>query len=297
MRVAGGVLVHRHQHRNAGAALVLRPHRVAGALGRDHHDVEVGARLDQIEMNVEPMCEHQRRAVLHVAREVLAVDVGLQLVGRQHHDDVRPLGGLRDLHHLELLSLRLLDALRALAQRHCHVLDAGIAQIERMGVALTAIADDGDLLALDQIDVGVAVVVNAHVAHPCWDQAAGRSLVVLLLGSMHRRDKPGESEIAPHIPSGPRAIATMPVRETSTRPSGIMSATKLSILSLAPVISNTKLSVEASITRARKASASRSASMRCSPLPRTLTIASSRSIAGPCTVMSNTLWIGTSRSS
>ena len=54
-----------------------------------------------------------------------------------------------------------------------------------------------------------------------------------------------------------------------------------SILSLAPVISNTKLSVVASITRARKASASRSASTRCSPLPRTLTIASSRSIARP----------------
>ena len=38
------------------------------------------------------------------------------------------------------------------------------------------------------------------------------------------------------MPSGPRPIATMPVRETSTKPSGIISATKLSILSLAPVI-------------------------------------------------------------
>ena len=44
---------------------------------------------------------------------------------------------------------------------------------------------------------------------------------------------------------------------------------KLSILSLAPVISNTKLSLVASMTRARNASASRNASMRCSPLPRT----------------------------
>src|SRR5207247_8637616 len=36
-------------------------------------------------------------------------------------------------------------------------------QIERVGVALAAVADDGDLLALDQVQVGVAVVVNAHV--------------------------------------------------------------------------------------------------------------------------------------
>jgi hypothetical protein len=31
-----------------------------------------------------------------------------------------------------------------------------------MGVALAAIADDGDLLALDQVQVGVAIVVNSH---------------------------------------------------------------------------------------------------------------------------------------
>ena len=92
-------------------------------------------------------------------------------------------------------------------------------------------------------------------------------------------------------------MATTPVRETSTRPSGSIRAMKLSIFSVAPVISNTKLSVEASITRARKASARRRASTRFSPLPRTLTMASSRWIAGPATVMSMTRCTGTSRSS
>jgi hypothetical protein len=29
-------------------------------------------------------------------------------------------------------------------------------------VALAAVADDGDLLALDEIDVGVAIVIDAH---------------------------------------------------------------------------------------------------------------------------------------
>ena len=46
-----------------------------------------------------------------------------------------------------------------------------------------------------------------------------------------------------YIPSGPRMMAAMPVRATSTRPSGSISAMNCSILSLAPVISNTKLSV------------------------------------------------------
>jgi hypothetical protein len=31
-----------------------------------------------------------------------------------------------------------------------------------MGVALAAIADDTDLLALDQVQVGVAIVINTH---------------------------------------------------------------------------------------------------------------------------------------
>jgi hypothetical protein len=30
-------------------------------------------------------------------------------------------------------------------------------------VALAAVADDGDLLALDQVQVGVAIVINTHV--------------------------------------------------------------------------------------------------------------------------------------
>ena len=156
----------RQQARHAGAALIFGAHGVARALGRDHHHVEVGARLDQVEMDVEAVREHQRRAVLHVAVQVIAVDVGLQFVGREHHHHVGPFGGLGDFHDLELLGLGLLDALRALAQRHGDVLDAGIAQVERVRMALAAIADDGDLLALDQVQVGVAIVINTHRFSP-----------------------------------------------------------------------------------------------------------------------------------
>src|SRR5258708_20234748 len=103
-----------------------------------------------------------------------------------------------------------------------------------MGVTLAAVADDGDLLAFDQVDVGVAIIVNAHGSHPCSGQVLAAAL--LLLGSMTRRDKSGGEDWR-HMPSGPRPIATMPVRQTSTTPSGISPATKLSIFSLAPLIS------------------------------------------------------------
>src|SRR6185437_2159727 len=53
---------------------------------------------------------------------------------------------------------------RALAQRDRDLRHAGIAQVERVGVTLAAVADNGDLLALDQVQVGVAIVINTHDA-------------------------------------------------------------------------------------------------------------------------------------
>ena len=81
---------------------------MAGALGRDHQHVEIGARLDQVEMDVEAMGEHQRGALLHVGRQLVAVDVGLQFVGRQHHHDIGPFGGGGDVQDLEALGFGLL---------------------------------------------------------------------------------------------------------------------------------------------------------------------------------------------
>ena len=62
-RVARRVLVDGDQARHAAAVLILAAHRVAGALRRDHDHVEVGPRLDQVEVDVEAVREGERRAV------------------------------------------------------------------------------------------------------------------------------------------------------------------------------------------------------------------------------------------
>ena len=59
------------------------------------------------------------------------------------------------------------------AQADAHV-DAGVAQVERVGVALAAVADDGDLAPLDHGQVGIVVV--EHLGH------GGHSFVCVLLG-------------------------------------------------------------------------------------------------------------------
>jgi hypothetical protein len=89
---------------------------VAGALRRHHQHVEVLAGLDQVEVDVEAVREEEGGALFHVGREVLAVDVGLKLVGGEHHDHVAPFGGLGHLHDLEACLLGLGHRGRALAQ-------------------------------------------------------------------------------------------------------------------------------------------------------------------------------------
>jgi hypothetical protein len=117
-------------------------------------------------VDVEAVGEQERRAVLHRPVQVVAVDVRLELVGGEHHHHVRGGGRLRHLHHRQPLLLGLGRRGRALAERDHHVLDAGVAKVERVRVALAAVADDGDALALDQVDVGVAIVIDAHERIP-----------------------------------------------------------------------------------------------------------------------------------
>ena len=68
-----------------------RADQMAGALGRHHQHVEVGAGLDQLEVDVEAVREHAApRPAFMFGAELVLVEVGLQLVGDQDHDDVGP---------------------------------------------------------------------------------------------------------------------------------------------------------------------------------------------------------------
>src|ERR1017187_4263252 len=108
-----------------------------------------------------------------------------------------------------------------------------------MGVALGAIADHGDFLALDEVDVGIPIVIDAHGG--VFPQGERRRRRRKLNGAFYAASRPaskktsGRTDAAatrPHISSGPRVIAATPVRATSTRPIGRMSSTNWSILAL-----------------------------------------------------------------
>jgi len=135
---------------------------MARALRRDHEHVHVGARLDQTEMHVQAMGEGQRGAFAHVVLQMVVVKIGLTFVRGQDHDEIRPLGRFGGGHDLEAVTFRRLGAGRTGAQSHGHFLDARVPKVQRMGVALAAVADDGHLLGFHQVHVGVAIVIDTH---------------------------------------------------------------------------------------------------------------------------------------
>jgi len=112
-------------------------------------------------VHVEAVGEGQHRALLGVRRDVFVVDLGDVLVRQQDHDDVGGLDGVVHFGHFQAGLLNLVPRGAALAQADGDV-DARIAQVLRVRVALRAVADDGNVFALDQGDVGVFVVENFH---------------------------------------------------------------------------------------------------------------------------------------
>ena len=136
---------------------------MAGALGSDHDDVHILGSGDGLEVDVEAVCKGQCLALGHVGSHLRVVDIGAQLVGHQHHNNIAGLGSLFHFHHLEVFvggsELRSLCPVgRALAQAD-HNVDAAFGQILRVCMTLAAEADDSDGLAVQHAEVAVGIVV------------------------------------------------------------------------------------------------------------------------------------------
>ena len=72
-----------------------------GGFGRDHHHVDVLARLHLTVMDIEPVRECKRRSLADVRLDFVAIDRGDVLVGHEHHDEIGALHRFADFRHLE----------------------------------------------------------------------------------------------------------------------------------------------------------------------------------------------------
>ena len=142
-RLPGGILVDSDQGGYADAFGIQFADAVAGRLGRDHGDIDIGGRSDGAEVDVEAVGEHERLAGGHVGSDLVVIEIGLYVIGHQDHHHVGRLSGIGGGKDFESGGLGLGGALAAGAETD-HYIDAGIAQIQSVGVALAAVADDGD---------------------------------------------------------------------------------------------------------------------------------------------------------
>src|SRR3546814_11580484 len=84
------------------------------------------------------------------------------VVGRKYNDDGGSCGVFSISENLEAGVFGLVGGRGTGAQGDGDFCHAGIAQVLGVGMALTAIADNGDFLALDQADVSVTIIINTH---------------------------------------------------------------------------------------------------------------------------------------
>ena len=171
-RVAGRVLMHRHERGHASTLREHFAHAMSGRLRRDHRHVDAGRRDDLSEPHVESVREHQRLARAEVLAHVIAVYRRLRGVRDEQHDELRFLRRRLDRQHAQPRGFRLRAASRRVEQADAHVQPA-VAQVERVRVSLAAEADDRDRAIFQPVDVRVLVVVQLR--------ARGRGAVALSL--------------------------------------------------------------------------------------------------------------------
>ena len=158
-RLAGGILLNGYQAGNTLAGFVFASYGVARALGGNHGHVHERRRIDQAEMDVEAMGEHKHVAFFQVGLDVSLIHGRLLLVIDEDHDDVCLFGSFICCKHFKALCLSLGPGFASLVQTDDDVA-SGILQVQRMGMALAAVADNRDGFAFQQGKVAVFLVVN-----------------------------------------------------------------------------------------------------------------------------------------
>ena len=61
---------------------------VAGGLGRDHGDIDIGGGSDGAEVDVEAVGEHEGLAGGHVGGDLRVVEIGLDVIRDEDHDHI-----------------------------------------------------------------------------------------------------------------------------------------------------------------------------------------------------------------
>ena len=126
--------------------------------GRNHKYVNVLGRNNLFKMNIEAVGKRQSHARFQIFFYALAVHACLSFVVYKKHYNVRLFRGFGNRKHFEARGLRLCPGLAALAQTYNN-LYAAFAQIERVGVPLTAVTDNGNRLVFQRFQIAIGLII------------------------------------------------------------------------------------------------------------------------------------------
>ena len=132
---------------------------MARALRGDHDAVDVLVELDQPEVDRKAMGEQQGLALGEVRQDVLHVDVRLLHVGQSDHDHVGATDRLGGIDDLEAVLLGDGAGLGARVEADDD-LAAAVLEVQRVGVALGTVAEDGERFVGEHAEIGVFVGVD-----------------------------------------------------------------------------------------------------------------------------------------
>jgi hypothetical protein len=112
-------------------------------------------------VDVETVCEDQRGAFAQVRRDLVAVDARLSLVRGEHDGEIRLRRGFGCRHDVESVLGRARTAGRSFGEADDDG-DAAVAQVQRLGAPLVAVADHGHAPRLNESQVGIFITIDAH---------------------------------------------------------------------------------------------------------------------------------------
>src|SRR5882672_571389 len=154
------VLMNRQQRGHASALRIHAAHQMAGALGCDHHHVNVFRRLNRLEMNAEAMREAKNLALGQMRLDRGLIEVGLSLVRRKNLNIVGAFGRLSGSDDRHPVGSSLLGRAALRIEADDDVVSA-IAQVLSLGVSLGAVAEDCDGFALEGGGVSIVLIENS----------------------------------------------------------------------------------------------------------------------------------------
>jgi len=151
--VPSRVLVDGHETGDAAPFGVLPPDQIARRLRSDEHDVDPSRSADLTEVHVEAVGEQERAAFAQRGGDLLPEERRLRGVGDEHRHYRGVAYGFERSDRAEAIGGRPLGR-RSVRSEPDDDVDARVAEIERLGASLAAVAEDRDTLSVEVMEVG-----------------------------------------------------------------------------------------------------------------------------------------------